>query len=1181
MKNIINLNSVKRFVGVFVCILVAAIWLNSNTVMADEIVDIEFSDINMFNKVLEELQGTSATKKQGTDKTISINKTDLDNVKTLNLNNSNIVNIRGIQRFSNLENLNLSNNNIEDIKLVYGLINLTNLNVSGNRISSLYDETEGKGINNLTNLTSLNLSENKLIDSNSENTSITNNLKDLVNLTNLDISHNNLRYTNGLDNLVNLTNLNLYDNAIFNLIGLQNLTNLVYLNLGNNNEANRTVQGVVGGFRGISNLNTLVNLEYLNFSNNNTRHVLRYISNLSKLVYLNVENNGIYNNDINTYLKSQTNTGEYIVKNIKYLNLYDNNIVSLSSGSESGTPYKNLESLEEIVLQKNNITDISDIVESGNQNNLIWSNIKKIDIARNSIDMSNNNNVEAINTLCNLSNNQIIELNYEDIIDTTNLLANKNYVTYEEFGARCDGVYDDFIAIRNAHQFANKNNCEVKATAGKTYHVFKLYEDAVRIKTNVDWTGAKFVIHDENIEECTGKYKSIFKVSNVEDNKIYKIENPDFVINKESINIADLSNDIKSKLSELSGEYDKFFCTVINDQKKQYIRYGTNENSGNSQQDNFVIDGDGNVLNDIQWDFENISSIVIYPIPRATLTIKGGEFVTNAIENMSETTYTIITSGKGKYIIRNIDINNSGNVEVSGITHRLSYNAGEDKLSGSYKGFISCTNSADIKIKDCTLFTRKFSINGRSTYDLVLDSSVNIECSNIKSNDIDDVNRWGIVGTYYSKDVTFNDNCVLNRIDSHEGIYNLTIDNCTIGVKGLTLAGMGTLNLTNSTIQSNSVITLRDDYGSTWNGNVNISNCTHKYAGISNAALITAIPYGAEHNFGYECKLPNIYVENFTIDMQNSSDSDSYYDIINIKNNGINASSEYMKNYLPNDIFVNKFEIRNASNADEKIETSNLDLNLNSYTPDNYNYVITNLYIKENNENGNDVLNDILSKDSYITEENVYIKIEENDSAKNYIKIIKDGNTLVDNTQILGTYINTITKAGEYEVILSSYENKEGLVGEKIVKFKKVTEDVNEKQIVSVEVEKLPSKIEYQKGKDNLDLTGGSLKVKYNDNTEEIIDFTNDNINVSGFDNTKLGVQTIFIEYKGYIAKFDIDIVDFNYIDNVSKRDETIKDPSTGTVITYVVIVLVIMAIVFTRSQLYINKRNKIKSRRK
>ena len=40
----------------------------------------------------------------------------------------------------------------------------------------------------------------------------------------------------------------------------------------------------------------------------------------------------------------------------------------------------------------------------------------------------------------------------------TQLDAKENYITYEEFGAKCDGVYDDGIAIKLAHEYANLRN---------------------------------------------------------------------------------------------------------------------------------------------------------------------------------------------------------------------------------------------------------------------------------------------------------------------------------------------------------------------------------------------------------------------------------------------------------------------------------------------------------------------------------------------------------------------------------------------------------------------------------------------------------------------------------------------------------------------------------------------------
>ena len=69
-------------------------------------------------------------------------------------------------------------------------------------------------------------------------------------------------------------------------------------------------------------------------------------------------------------------------------------------------------------------------------------------------------------------------------------------------------------------------------------------------------------------------------------------------------------------------------CIAYNEGKKQYIRSGYNSSVGNAQTDFFKIDNDGNVLNEIQWDFGKVTKIMLIPIQEETLTIQNAEFVT-------------------------------------------------------------------------------------------------------------------------------------------------------------------------------------------------------------------------------------------------------------------------------------------------------------------------------------------------------------------------------------------------------------------------------------------------------------------------------------------------------------------------------------------------------------------------
>ena len=79
------------------------------------------------------------------------------------------------------------------------------------------------------------------------------------------------------------------------------------------------------------------------------------------------------------------------------------------------------------------------------------------------------------------------------------------------------------------------------------------------------------------------------------------------------------------------------------------------------------------------------------------------------------------------------------------------------------------------------------------------------------------------------------------------------------------------------------------------------------------------------------------------------------------------------------------------------------------------------------------------------------------------------------------------------------------------------------KEIESIEVSTLPSKLKYIEGKDKLDVTGGKLKLTYNNGTTEVIDLTADM--VTGFDNTQIGPQTLTVTYKGKITTFELEIV--------------------------------------------------------
>ena len=99
-----------------------------------------------------------------------------------------------------------------------------------------------------------------------------------------------------------------------------------------------------------------------------------------------------------------------------------------------------------------------------------------------------------------------------------------------------------------------------------------------------------------------------------------------------------------------------------------------------------------------------------------------------------------------------------------------------------------------------------------------------------QTNDINDATYWGIMASNYSKNLLY-DNCTWSRFDAHMGVANATIRNSTLGHMGINAIGTGVLTVENSTIHGRNLVNLRNDYGSTWEGEIVIRNSVFVPAG--------------------------------------------------------------------------------------------------------------------------------------------------------------------------------------------------------------------------------------------------------------------------------------------------------------------------------------------------------------
>lgn len=354
----------------------------------------------------------------------------------------------------------------------------------------------------------------------------------------------------------------------------------------------------------------------------------------------------------------------------------------------------------------------------------------------------------------------------------------REQLTYEMFGAVGDGKTNDAQAIKSAHSWANNVykdegiSVTVNGTAGKKYYIGYTSSE-IEVCTSVNWNGATLIFDDYVDEDNDGVNdinvaKSVFYIkdkpqytlsliSNIPITKITKgtKQLPEIIDYIKNVTVDELlangtGNTLKMTqelLDDFKSEVfksGKILIRIDNSDKKQFIRKGSNADSGKAQQDYFCISNSGEVLNDIIWDFENITNLYIYVVPENTVTIKNANIITytnNLVynDNAEESVYTYrgIKIGKSNVKIENINhtINETKHTNIA--TNIYQNNAQGNK----YGGIIDAHNCSDLIVENSKFmphqFVKKLNSNkeptstGIGSYDLQFTGVVNLKLNNI------------------------------------------------------------------------------------------------------------------------------------------------------------------------------------------------------------------------------------------------------------------------------------------------------------------------------------------------------------------------------------------------------------------------------------------------------------------
>ncbi len=472
-------------------------------------------------------------------------------------------------------------------------------------------------------------------------------------------------------------------------------------------------------------------------------------------------------------------------------------------------------------------------------------------------------------------------------------ILKRGFVRYSDFGAIGDGATDDWQALVAAHDFANANGLPVKADEGYTYYVHS-FDKSAEIKTDTCFDGARFVIDDTGSIAFNNRTVSLFLVAR--DNPVEIYSGDDFVAKFPDAD-AILENAkcipwLKGKLAA------KSLVRLTNSEHRDFIRFGSNVNSGNPRTDCLLVDVDGTIdeSTPVAFPFEKVTQIEIIRTDDKPITISGGVFDTICCRVVEETGF----ENKWRGYYRNIRINRT-NTTVQNIVHHVldepdipnqGYGRSEDgKLRQSYPyyGILFFTGTYNSRAINCALQGHTTYYEDKTTsdkpvpqgtYDLVIEYSSHVYIEGITNGvDICDRRCWGLMSSNGAKNLTFK-NCSMSRFDAHRGFWNASLINCEFG-QTINVIGGGTLYLENVTRNTGDYfIALRGDYGATFQGDIIMKNCKmlcgKNYRGVKaeglveNSVRIINSGFGAatqaylDWSFGYTCYMPqNLVIDNF------------------------------------------------------------------------------------------------------------------------------------------------------------------------------------------------------------------------------------------------------------------------------------------------------------------------------
>lgn len=377
-------------------------------------------------------------------------------------------------------------------------------------------------------------------------------------------------------------------------------------------------------------------------------------------------------------------------------------------------------------------------------------------------------------------------------------------LNYRMFGTRSDGEADDGVQIKLAHEYANRHQLAVVNLVGEFWIKQTV---GIPITTPVQWGKTVFHVDERFNDRRTPRF-------------VVRNDRPSLDLIREEKLCRALVQKLKPGVQIIPelAPYAGHLVVVQDADDRIGVRAGYAGNKGWAREELFYVEEEGRILGDIAWAFQHLTAVTATPCNNNYLVIQGGGF------HFSGDTPE---GGARGYHQHGIGIQRSRTIIRD---QWMGLEPGKRDVSREPRsGFYVLNGVYDVTLENIRAMPWEKARRPpepaveHGTYGIGGARMLNCTFRNLTAEG--GPVAWGVFGTNLNKNFRL-ECCRLNRIDVHFHCWNLHIHHCAIGFKGISITGGGELFVNETTVDGNSFVNFRPDYGARWDGPIRLRGCT-------------------------------------------------------------------------------------------------------------------------------------------------------------------------------------------------------------------------------------------------------------------------------------------------------------------------------------------------------------------